>query len=190
MKSAIAWLCVSIFCVGLVAPASARNQGLSFLKDPDQPINIEAKAARSGVIPGGIKTIFEDNVKVTDGDLTLTCERMELIFNDRNPRSGAREGSRKSSVGSPDISNIRSITATGNVKMVDKEIIATAGKALYDHLKRTITLTGGPPRFWQGPDMVIADMIVIYLDENRAELKSGADTKIKLIIPGKKEKEK
>jgi lipopolysaccharide export system protein LptA len=113
---------------------------------------------------------------------------MELIFNDRNPRSGSKD--RVGKVTSRDISNIRSITATGNVKMVEKETMATAGKALYDHLKRTITLTGGPPRFWQGPDMVIADMIIIYLDENRAELKSGNDTKIKLIIPGKKEQEK
>ena len=51
--------------------------------------------------------------------------------------------------------------------------MAVAGKAMYDNAKRTITLTEGPPRLWQGPDVVVADTIVIYLDENRHELLQG-----------------
>ena len=40
------------------------------------------------------------------------------------------------------------------------------GKAVYDHIKRTITLTEGPPRVWQGSNVGTADTIVIHLDEN------------------------
>ncbi|MEW6532307.1 MAG: LptA/OstA family protein [Thermodesulfobacteriota bacterium] len=191
MKSAIAWLCASIFCLGLLATASARSQGDSLLKDSDQPINITSREATTGTIPEGIKTRFVGAVRATQGDLTLTCELMELIFNDPNPKAGPKDKGRKFSAGTPRVSDVKSITATGNVKLVYKETMATAGKALYDRGKRTITLTEGPPRFWKGSDMGIADMIIIYLDENKAELKSGKDQRIDITISGgepKKEK--
>jgi lipopolysaccharide transport protein LptA len=191
MKSANRWLSVFIFFLAFLATASARNQGISLLKDSEQPINITSREASTGVIPGGIKAVFDDNVRVTQGDLTLTCDRMELIFNDRSSQPGSKDRGKKLSTGSLDVSDVRSITATGNVKIVNKETTATAGKALYDRGKRTITLTEGPPHYWKGRDMLVADMIIIFLDENRAELRSGKDTKINVTISGSKtEKEK
>jgi lipopolysaccharide export system protein LptA len=69
--------------------------------------------------------------------------------------------------------------------------MATAGKAQFDNLERTITLTEGPPQLWQGPDRMVAHTIIIYLDENRSELRSGDGTVIKAIInPGKQKREK
>ncbi|MGB9616017.1 MAG: hypothetical protein ACPL7J_01730, partial [Desulfomonilaceae bacterium] len=71
------------------------------------------------------------------------------------------------------------------------ERIAVAGKALYDNNKRTITLTKGPPKLWQGPDVVVADTIIIYLDENRTELLGGDEAGIRATInPSKMKKEK
>lgn len=71
--------------------------------------------------------------------------------------------------------------------------MAVAGKALFDNAKRTITLTEGP-RLWQGPDMLVAHTIIVYLDENRAELRSndGKDgDEIRMRInPGKQKKDK
>jgi lipopolysaccharide export system protein LptA len=91
------------------------------------------------------------------------------------------------------ISGIKSITATGNVKIAQEERMAVAGKALFDNAKRTITLTEGP-KLWQGPDMLMAHTIIVYLDENRVELhsKDGKDDDgIRMRInPGKQKKDK
>jgi lipopolysaccharide export system protein LptA len=90
-------------------------------------------------------------------------------------------------------SGIKSITASGNVKMTQNDRMAVAGKAFFDNTKRTITLTEGPPRLWQGPDVLAAQTIVIYLDENRSELLGGDDSLITAIInpvKPKKDKEK
>jgi lipopolysaccharide export system protein LptA len=83
-------------------------------------------------------------------------------------------------------------TASGNVKIVQNERMAVAGKALYDNAKRTITLTEGP-RLWQGADVMVAKTIIVYLDENRVDSQGGDENPIKFKInpeQQKKEKEK
>ena len=88
-------------------------------------------------------------------------------------------------------SGIKSITALGNVKITQNDRMALAGKAVFDNAKRTITLTEGPPRLWQGPDVLAAQTIIIYLDENRSELLGGDESLITAIInPPKPKKEK
>jgi lipopolysaccharide export system protein LptA len=60
-----------------------------------------------------------------------------------------------------------------------------------DNVKRTVTLSDGPPRVWQGPHVLSADSIIIFLDENRAELVGGDEGGVKVILnPGKSKKEK
>ena len=91
---------------------------------------------------------------------------------------------------------MKSMTASGNVKIVYDEIMATSNQALYDSSKRTITLTGGPPRLWRGPSMAVAQTVILHLDDNRTEFLGGdggneKEPEIKVIInPGKSKKEK
>ncbi len=78
------------------------------------------------------------------------------------------------------------------MKIVQNERMAVAGKALYDNAKRTITLTEGP-RLWQGTDVMVANTIIIYLDENRVDSQGGEENPIRFKInpeQQKKEKEK
>ena len=76
-----------------------------------------------------------------------------------------------------------------NVKIIQNERMAVAGKALYDNAKRTITLTEGP-RLWQGADVMVAKSIIIYLDENRVDSQGGENPITFRINPDQQKKEK
>gem|GEM_PF-6675255 len=85
------------------------------------------------------------------------------------------------------MSGMRSMIATGNVKVVQNERMAVAGQAVFDNVSRTITLTENP-RVWQGSDVAQADKIIIYLDENRTEFTGKEGGAITVMINPNKPK--
>jgi lipopolysaccharide transport protein LptA len=109
--------------------------------------------------------VFDGNVTINQDDVRLTCDRLVIVYDEtKGSKSVESQGKQLPA------STIKSITAAGNVKITQNERRATAGKALWDYAKRTITLTEGPPRFWQGRDSGMANKVIMYLDENRWEL--------------------
>ncbi len=180
-----------VLMVGLtLAPVFAQTDPLAAVKGSDQPIEITSKRFSVKSVPGGTEGTFDGNVKVQQGDLTLTCDRLAVVYDQKN---GNKEpGSRFKNLPKEmqGASKIKSITASGNVKLVQGDRTALADKALFDNAKRTITLTGGPPRLWQGRDTVVAETIIIYLDEKRSEFKSDNGGGIKAIITPGQEQEK
>jgi len=83
--------------------------------------------------------------------------------------------------------NVKTITALGNVEIAQGDRKATAGKAVYDDAKRTVTLSDNP-RLRQGANALQAKTIVVYMDENRMEFEGG-DGRIKgTLDPGRQEK--
>jgi len=106
--------------------------------------------------------IFEGNVALKQADVSLSCDKLIIAHDEEN-----RSKKLPKDLGS---SAIRSITASGNVRMSQRDWKATADKAFWDDAKRTVTFTEGSPRIWNGSDTFSARTIVIYLDENRVEL--------------------
>jgi len=178
--------------LGLLVSMSGANDFLS-VGQGDDPIDVKAKKSTARNTSGGKEVTFDGNVKVTQGDLTLTCDKLVILYNEQHKSSGSEPPAKRLAKDLQTISGVRSVTATGNVKITQDERMAVAGKALFDNAKRTITLTEGP-RLWQGPDMLVAHTIIVYLDENRAELRSndGKDgDEIRMRInPGKQKKDK
>ena len=192
MKHKIGGLVVFLVLGFALTAAGANNEYLSLGKGSDQPIDITSKKVSFRNIPTGKEVTFEGNVKVKQGDVTLTCDRLVIVYDQKQAARTGEGRIKKLSRSLENVSQIKSITASGSVKIVQNERMAVAGKALYDNVKRTITLTEAP-RLWQGKDMLVADTIIIYLDENRSELLGGKgeDKAIKAIInPEKQKKEK
>lgn len=183
-----------LFIFILVAHGICWAQGNDYLSlgpDSDQPINITSKRFSARNVPGGKEVNFDGSVKVQQGDLVLTCDRLTILYDEKQGSSNGVPQLKKPSKELQTASGIKSIIASGNVKIVQNDRMATAGKAVFDNLKRTITLSDGPPRLWQGPDALTAQNIIIYLDENRSELAGGDDTLITAVInPSKQKKEK
>jgi lipopolysaccharide export system protein LptA len=193
-----AGLCLSIV-LAAVGVAAAAQDGLSLGKASNQPIEVTSKKLTAKVVPNGVELTFDGKVKVKQEDMTLSCDKMVVLYEeDKKPRVDMENPTTHQNPGKKypqDISNsIKSAVGSGNVKMVKNEISAVAGKALFDNVKRTVTLTEGPPRVWQGPHALSAPTIIIYLDESRAELLGTDDSEkngVKAILnPAKQKKEK
>jgi len=191
MKNVVRSL-LAVLLAGLAfAPANAQEGYLAEVKSSEQPIEITAKQTIVKTVAGGTETIFEGNVKVQQGDLTLTCDRLSLVYNQKDDNKSHESRLKRLPKQLKEASKIKSITASGNVKLAQGDRTALADKALFDNAKRTITLTGGPPRLWQGRDTVVADTIIIYLDEKRSEFKGGQNGGgIKAIITPGQDKDK
>jgi len=189
MKHKISGLIVFLVLGCVLIAAGANNEYLSLGKGSDQPIDITSTKFTARNIANGKEATFEGNVKVNQGDVTLSCDQLVLVYDEK---SGDRTGDgrlKKLAKKLENVSQIKSITASGNVKIVQNERMAVAGKALYDNAKRTITLTEGP-RLWQGADVMVANTIIIYLDENRVD-SLGGENPIKFKInPEQQRKEK
>ena len=192
MKHKIAGLVVFLVLGSVLMAAGANNEYLSLGKGSDQPIDITSTKFTARNIPNGKEATFEGNVKVNQGDVTLSCDQLVLVYDEKAGASTGDGRPKKLAKKLENVSQIKSITASGNVKIVQNERMAVAGKALYDNAKRTITLTEGP-RLWQGADVMVAKTIIVYLDENRVDSQGGEENPIKFKInpeQQKKEKEK
>jgi lipopolysaccharide transport protein LptA len=190
MNISTAGLTVVMVLFLLLAPAGAQNDFLSLGEGSDQPIDIKSKKVTVRNTPNGSETVFEGTVRVKQADVIMNCDRLVVTRDDKKVPGAADKSTKRSSKEPATLSDIRSITASGNVKIGQEERTALAGKAVFDNVKRTITLSE-TPRLWQGGDMMEAESIIIYLDENRAELAGKNGKEIRMLInPGKQRKEK
>jgi lipopolysaccharide export system protein LptA len=193
MKRTIAGLVVILLVGFLLTTLHAQNDflglGKGSLKGTDQPIDIQSRKLNCKMKSGSVDCVYDGNVRVKQGDVTMTCDRLAIVYENKedrtaqDPKGGVIPHDLKT------IRNIKSITASGNVKIVQGDRVAIAGTALFDNGKQTITLSEGP-KLWQGTNQIIGEKIIIYLKENTAEVKTKDGTMIETIInPGQPNKE-
>jgi lipopolysaccharide export system protein LptA len=157
-----------------LSPAYAENGYFTLGEGPNK---LQPKADHLSMLPE--QWIWEGNVKVIQGNITLTCDKLVVVW-DTNEAT-APKGGRKSPGSWSTARKIKSITASGNVKILQDDRMATAGKAFWDGVNRIIKLTDNP-RIWQGRDAGIANAIIMYLDENRWEFQGDDGNPIKFTI--------
>ncbi len=151
------------------AACAEKDQVIGGKNSQDQ-IDITAKKATVKPCPDGKEIIFEGKVKAKQGDITLLCDRLIILYGEIKGRTAPGSQNKSLPEDWQTSGAIRTVTALGNVKITQKDRTAIAGKGLYDHAKRTVTLTEGPPRFWQEGGSGIAKAITVYLDGGRFDL--------------------
>jgi len=115
--------------------------------------------------------IYSGNVKVTQGEMTLTTKTLEGVYSEKN--------------------EIQRMIAKGDVIITKLELKATGGKALYEAATNTLLLTESPQVEQKG-SILTADRIRVFLDEDRSQAegevrvtlvkKDGADTGSTAIV--------
>jgi lipopolysaccharide export system protein LptA len=170
MRSTIsrAMTIVLVLAAAIVA-AVANPDTVSAGKAPNQPVEINSRKLTAKSTAGGIELAFDGKVKLKQDDVTLSCDKMVVLY-EQGKRSGKQRYSIDKQNQSDIAKSIKSAVGSGNVRIVKNELTAVAGKALFDSAKRTVTLAGGSPCVSQGRQSLSAARITIYLDENRAEL--------------------
>ena len=92
--------------------------------------------------------VFEDNVKVNDPQVRMEADKLTAIFDSTN--------------------SVKSITATGKVKMWQADKVATCNKAVYVGTSGEITLTGDVV-VTRGSDSLQTEEVLFWVNEDRMQ---------------------
>ena len=72
--------------IGFSTPLRASSDYLSLGQGSDQPMEITSRGVNYRSIPNGKEVTFEGNVKAKQGDVTLTCDRMVIVYDEKTER--------------------------------------------------------------------------------------------------------
>ena len=146
--------------VALIAVAHAQStmQGVpnamqGFSQNRDQPIQIEAASLE--VRDKQREATFSDNVKVVQGDTTMTSKKLVVFYESNSdkqpapaqaaPAKGAKAAAPMQSAtpGPGGASSIKRLEARGNVVVTQKDQVVTGETAIFDTKTNLITMLGG-----------------------------------------------
>jgi len=147
------------FALALIACTDARAQGAmsgvpnamqGFSQNRDQPIQIEAASLE--MRDKKKEATFAGNVKVVQGDTTMTSKSL-VVFYDSGPApataapaptKGSKSAPMQSATPGPGgSSSIRKLEAKGSVVVTQKDQVVTGETAIFDTRANLITMTGG-----------------------------------------------
>ncbi len=126
------------------------NAMQGFTQNRDQPIQIEA--ARLEVRDKKKQATFMDNVKVVQGDTTMTSKTLDVFYESKDEGKAPAPASKTPAKNAPmqqatpgptGSSSIKRLEARGNVVVTQKDQVVTGETAIFDTKTNLITMTGG-----------------------------------------------
>jgi lipopolysaccharide export system protein LptA len=176
----LSWLCVALAALAISATAAAQGvhpgpQG--FLpnaqgQNRDQPVQIDA---RSLEVHDKSKTAtFSGNVKVVQGDTTMTCRSLVVFYGQEIGIAGAKPvvDARSTAGVMPSAQNVRRIEARGDVTVVSKEQSASGDLGVYDLQAKTITLSGNVV-VSQGKNVIHGERVIVDTVTGNAHIEAA-----------------
>lgn len=118
--------------------------------------------------------VFEGDVNVVETDMNMSCQKLEIFFNNKDTSSKNSKFS------------IDKVIATGSVVITRSEGgSAIAEKAVYYHDSEKIVLTGNPSFNYGEEGKGAGRKIILYLKEDRYVVEGSKGDKAKLYATGK-----
>lgn len=149
-----------LILMSLAAPLMAATE--TGLTVPQGPIEITSQQMEADQQSGSVE--FSGNVIAKRGTMTVYAERLTLHFVEAK---GRRE--------------IERMEASGKVRVVDGDRIATAEHLDYLQAEEKMTLRGNA-EIHQGENLVAGDEIVLFVRENRSLVKSSKDGRVRAVF--------
>ena len=150
-------LAIAAFMLAMSAATAASAQGKmsgvpnamqGFSQNRDQPIQIEA--ATLEMRDKKKEATFAGNVKVVQGDTTMTSKSLDVFYEDKSsqpaaPAKGAKGAApmKSATPGPGGASSIKRLEAKGNVVVTQKDQVVTGETAIFDTKTNLITMIGG-----------------------------------------------
>jgi lipopolysaccharide export system protein LptA len=152
------------------------NAMQGFSQNRDQPIQIEAASLE--MRDKKKEATFAGNVKVVQGDTTMTS-KMLVVFYDQNTAAssapaakGAKAGPIQSATPGPGgSSSIRRLEAKGGVVVTQKDQVVTGETAIFDTKANQVTMQGGVV-LTQGQNVLRGDRLVVDMTTGVSRVES------------------
>jgi lipopolysaccharide export system protein LptA len=181
-------VCAAAFTVAMIVAGDAGAQSAvtgvpnamqGFSQNRDQPIQIEAASLE--MRDKKKEATFSGNVKVVQGDTTLTTKSL-VVFYDSTPApapasnaKAAKSAPMQSATPGPGgSSSIRRLEARGSVVVTQKDQVVTGETAVFDTKTNLITMLGGIV-LTQGKNVLRGDRLMVDMATgvSRVESDSG-----------------
>ena len=158
------------------------NAMQGFSQNRDQPIQIEA--ATLEMRDKKKEATFSGNVKVIQGDTTMTSKTLVVFYDATSPAAAASAPNPKAPAKSAPIqtttpgpagsSSIRRLEAKGNVVVTQKDQVVTGETAVFDTKSNLVTMLGGVV-LTQGKNVLRGDRLMVDMTTgvSRVESDSG-----------------
>ena len=180
----------AVFAAALIAAGDAGAQSAvqgvpnamqGFSQNRDQPIKIEAASLE--MRDKKKEATFAGNVKVVQGDTTMTSKIL-VVFYDSTPAPAAAPAANSKAAKSAPIqsatpgpggsSSIRRLEARGNVVVTQKDQVVTGETAVFDTKTNLITMLGGIV-LTQGKNVLRGDRLMVDMTTgvSRVEAENG-----------------
>jgi lipopolysaccharide export system protein LptA len=164
-----------------ILSASAAAQGLHpasggllpGAQGQDQPVQIDAKALE--VHDKSKTATFSGDVKVVQGNTTMTCKTLVVFYGQELGIAGAKPVAATQTSGGtvPDAQNIRRIEARGDVTVVSRDQSASGDLGVYDLSAKTITLSGNVV-VTQGKNVIHGERVIVDTVTGNAHVEAAA----------------
>lgn len=129
----------------------------------DQPITIKSNELSSD--SKSRTATFSGKVVARQGDLTMYSDKLVVYYKE-------------------DGGDLDKVVASGNVRIVQGDRLATAREAVYQSVEQKIVLTGDP-KVIQGDNTVTGKVITYFVDDERSVVTGGPDTRVEAVITPK-----
>jgi lipopolysaccharide export system protein LptA len=152
------------------------NAMQGFSQNRDQPIQIEAASLE--MRDKKKEATFAGNVKVVQGDTTMTAKSL-VVFYDQNNAPSPPAGSRtvksapiqSATPGPGGSSSIRRLEARGSVVVTQKDQVVTGETAIFDTKANQVTMQGGVV-LTQGQNILRGDRLVVDMTTGVSRVES------------------
>jgi len=182
--------CAAAFALATIAAGDASAQSAvsgvpnamqGFSQNRDQPIQIEAASLE--MRDKKKEATFSGNVKVVQGDTTMTSKKLVVFYDSApapataaNPKAASAKGAPMPAAapGPGGSSSIRRLEAQGSVVVTQKDQVVTGETAVFDTKTNLITMLGGIV-LTQGKNVLRGDRLMVDMTTgvSRVESDSG-----------------
>ena len=113
--------------------------------------------------------------------LFIYCDKLIVYYTDDTEKKPTAASKNEKKEGLAQQSKIDKIIATGKVKIVQGEDVATGENATFYNTEQKIVLTGDP-KVWQGKNLVKGEEITVWIRENRSQVTSKGPNRVTAVI--------
>lgn len=171
-----------IFLLLLPAMVHAQQAGTpfqGFSNNKDKPINFEAD--RAEVYDSEKKAILIGNVKVIQGESTVTAKKLVLWYEsaEESKKSGA-----KKATGAAEGQSVKKIDMFGDVIVTSKNQRATSDNGVYN-VKDDLAILTGNVVLTQCKNVMFGDKLTVYVDKNEAKLDASKNGRVSGVLVSK-----
>jgi lipopolysaccharide export system protein LptA len=157
-------------------------------KKPEGEFPLHITAARLEADQNAGIVTFSGQVKAEYGDSTLYADQLRVYYQPSppapkagspsgSPASPAQEKSSPSPLGDLGGEKIDRIVATGQVRFVQDDRLATGQEAIYYKDKDEVVLLGNP-QLWRGENTLKGDRIIFHLADKKTLVESSSQKRV------------